>query len=181
MNERLKISRKDFAMKITIEPISLNLLLFLRLCLPATVFISLCMGIFLAFDSVLLWLDQIAPGFIGTAWLLLLILYIILGVAFTHFAARLLHRSFEPEEWHIQRRMVILSGVPFYALCLFFLIASIVILLDTGVQSIEMIGAVFAFSLAGALGFTLISCGYVILALSFLHRSTAIAHQGKGM
>jgi hypothetical protein len=164
-------------MKITIGPISLDILLFLRLCLPATVFISLCIGILVAFQQVLLMLDQIAPGLIGAAWLLLLIFYIILGVAFTHFAARLLRGSFGSEERRVQRRMVILSGLPFYALCLFLLMVGIVILLDTDLQSIEMIGAVLAFSLAGFIGFALISCCYVILTLFFLGRSAAAAHQ----
>jgi hypothetical protein len=168
-------------MKITIGPISLDFLLFLRLWLPATVFIVLCLGIFLlAFHPVLLLLDQIARGFIGLAYLLLLILYIILGVAFTYFTTRLLRRSFASEEWRIQRRMVILSGIPFYALCLFLLALGMGILLDPAVQSMEMIGGVLALSLAGAPGFALISCGYVILALFFLRRSTAIAHQEMG-
>lgn len=168
-------------MKITIGPISLDLLLFLRLWLPATVFIGVCTSIFfLAFHPVLLLLDQIAPGFIEAAYLLLLILYIILGVAFTHFAARLLRRSFASEEWRIQRRMVILSGVPFYASCFFLLTVGMSILLNPNVQSIEMIGAVFDFSLAGALGFALISYGYIMLTLFFLRRSTAIAHQEMG-
>ena len=167
-------------MKITIGPISLDLLLFFRLCLPGALFIGLCTGILLAFNPVLLMIDQIAPGFIGGAWLLLLIFYILLGVAFTHFAARLLRRSFGSEEWRIQRRMVILSGFPFYALCLLFLTESIVILLDRNLDSYDMIGAVFAFSLAGFIGFALISCSYVLLTLFFLGRSTAIAHQEKG-
>jgi hypothetical protein len=164
-------------MKITVGPISLDLLLFLRLWWPATVFIVLCTGILLPFNLVLQMLDQIAPSFIGGAWLLLLIFYILLGVAFTHFAARLLRRSFGSEEWRLQRRKVILSGFPFYALCLFFLTAGIVIILTPDVNSIEMIGAVLAFSLAGAIGFALISCGYVLLALFFLGRSTSIAHR----
>lgn len=166
-------------MKITIGPISLDVFLFLRLWWPATVFIGLCTGILLPFQQILLTLDQIAPRFIGGAWLLLLIFYILLGVAFTHFAARLLRRSFGSEERRIQRRMVILSGFPFYALCLFLLTGGIVILLDTALQSIEMIGAVLAFSLIGSIGFALISCGYVILTLFFLGRSTALAHQEK--
>src|SRR5438132_717551 len=126
MNERWKTSRKDSAMKITIGPISLDLRLFFRLWLPATVFIGLCTGIFVAFDAVLLLIDQIAPPswldlLIGTAWLLLLIFYILLGVAFTRFVARLLRRSFGLEELRVQRRMVALSGFPFYVLCLLFL------------------------------------------------------------
>jgi hypothetical protein len=130
----------------------------------------LCTGIFIAFIAFLQFLDNITRDerFFGGAWLLLLILYIILGVAFTHFAARLLRGSFGSEEWRIQRRMVILSGFPFYALCLFLLTAGIVIILDPDLHSIEMIGAVLAFSLAGFIGFALISCSYVLLTLFFL-------------
>lgn len=166
-------------MKITVGPISLDILLFLRLWWPAIVFIGLCTGIFLLFDQVLLMLDQIAPGFIGGAWLLLLIFYILLGVAFTYLIARLLRRSFGSEEWRIQRRRVILSGAPFYVLCLLFLAAGIVILLNQDLQSVEMIGAVFFFSLAAFLLFALTSGGYVMLTLFFLGRSTGIAHQEK--
>jgi hypothetical protein len=167
-------------MKITVGPISLDLFLFLRLWWPATVLIVLCTCILLPFNLVLQLLDQIAPSFIGGAWLLLLIFYILLGVAFTYFAARLLRHSFGSDEWRRQRRMVILSGFPFYTLCLFFLATSIVIILTPDVNSIEMIGAVLAFSLAGAIGFALISCSYVLLTLFFLGRSKAIAHQEKG-
>src|SRR5438067_380044 len=109
LNERLKTSRKDSAMKIPIGPIFLYTRLFFRLCLPATMLIGLCTGIFVAFLAVLNTIDQIAPGFIGGAWLLLLIFYILLGVAFTRFVAHLLRRSFESEEWRVQRRMAALS------------------------------------------------------------------------
>src|SRR5690349_318540 len=92
--ERLKIFRKDSAMKIILGSISSAILLFLRLCLPAAVFIGLCAGIFVAFQQVLLMLDQIAPGFSGVAWLSLLVLYIILGIAFTYLMARFLLGSY---------------------------------------------------------------------------------------
>jgi hypothetical protein len=160
-------------MKITIGPISLDILLFLRLCLPATVFIGLCMGILLAFNPVLLLLDQIAPGFIGAAWLSLLIFYIILGVAFTYFAARLLRGFFGSEELRVQRRMAILSGLPFYALCLLCLMATIVCILFP-----DMVSGLTAFaSEAGFLGFALVSCSYLLLLRFFLRGSTAIARQ----
>lgn len=167
-------------MKITIGSISLDILLFLRLCLPATVFIGLCTGILLAFDPVLLLLDQLTPRswlelVIGTAWLLLLILYIILGVAFTHFAARLLRGSFGSEEWHVQRRMAALSGFPFYALCLLGLMATIACILFP-----DMVNGVTAFaSEVCFLGFALVSCSYLLLLRFFLARSTPIAHQEK--
>ena len=51
-------------MKITKEQIISFVLLLLRLCWPAAVFIGVCTGMILAFDSVLLLLDQIAPWFI---------------------------------------------------------------------------------------------------------------------
>jgi hypothetical protein len=169
----MKIFRKDSAMKITIGPISLDIMLFLRLCLPTIVFIGLCTGILLAFNPVLLLLDQIAPGFIGAAWLLLLILYIILGVAFTYFAARLLRGSFASEELRVQRRMASLSGLPFYALCLLCLMSTIVCILFP-----DMVSGPTAFaSEAGFVGFALVSCGYLLLVRFFLGRSTAIAHQ----
>jgi hypothetical protein len=169
MNESLKISRKESAMKITLGPLSLDILLFLRLCLPATVFIGLCTGILLAFNPVLLMLDQIAPGFIGGAWLLLLIFYIVLGVAFTRFAARLLRGSFGSEEWRVQRRMATLSGLPFYALCLLCLMATLVCFLFP-----DMVNGptVFA-SEVGFLGFALVSCSYLLLLRFFLRGSTA--------
>lgn len=163
-------------MKITLGPISFDILLFLRLCLPATVFIGLCTGVLLAFNLILWMLDQIAPGFIGGAWLLLLIFYIILGVAFTRFAARHLRSSFESEEWRAQRRMAILSGSPFYALCLFCLISTIDCILfpDT------VTGPTTFASMVGFVGFALVSCSYLLLLRFFLGRSAAIAHQEKG-
>jgi len=180
MNERLKVSRKDSAMKITIGPLSFDILLFFRLWLAAHVFFGLCIGIFVAFDSVLLLIDQIAPPswlnlLIGTAWLLLLIFYILLGVAFISFVARFLRRSSGLEEARVQRRMALLSGLPFYALCLLFLMACIY-----GALFPDRVGGPAAFaSVAGFIGFALVSCGYLLLLRFFLGRSTAIAHQEK--
>jgi hypothetical protein len=62
-------------MNITIGKFSFDVLLLIRLWLPAIVFIGLCTGIFIAFDSLLLLLDQIAPGLIPVAWLSLFVLY----------------------------------------------------------------------------------------------------------
>jgi hypothetical protein len=168
-------------MKITIGPISLDILLFLRLCLPATVFIGLCTGILLAFNLVLLLIDQITPRgwqelLIGTAWLLLLILYITLLVAFIRFAARLLRGSFGSEELRAQRRMATLSGFPFYALCLLSLMVTIASFLFP-----DSSNGVTAFtSEVGFLSFALVSCSYFLLLRFFLGRSTRIAHQEKG-
>lgn len=167
-------------MKITIGPLSLDILLFIRLCLPAAVFVGLCMGILLAFNPILLLIDQITPRswqelLIGTAWLLLLILYIILGVAFTHFAAHILRGSFGSEELRVQRRMATLSGFPFYALCLLGLMATIACFLFP-----DMVNGVTVFaSEVGFLGFALVSCSYLLLLRFFLGRSTPIAHQEK--
>lgn len=176
-------------MKITVGPISFDILLLLRLWWPATVFIVVCTGMLLPLSLVLQMLDHNAfirgawllrVIFYGGAWLLLLIFYILLGVAFTYVAARLLRHSFGSKAWRIQRRMVIVSGFPFYALCFFLLMLSIGLLLDPSLQGVEMIGAVLVIYLAGAIGFALISCCYVILTLFFLRRSTAIAYQEKG-
>ena len=157
-------------MKITLGPISLDILLFLRLCLPATVFIGLCTGILLAFNPVLLILDQIALDFIGVAWLLLLIFYILFGVAFTRFAARLLRGSFGSEEWRVQWRMAILSGLPFYALSLLCLVSIVFCFLFPDMAT----GPTVFASEFGFLGFALVSGSYLLLLRFFLRRSTAM-------
>src|SRR5882762_1804348 len=150
-------------MKITKEQIISFVLLLLRLCWPAAVFIGVCTGMILAFDSVLLLLDQIAPWFIGGAWLLLLIVYIILGIAFTLFSARRLRGLYGSEAVHVQGRMAILSGLPFYAICLLFLMMSIYCNSDPNVG-----GAAAFFSVAGFFGFALISSSYLLLLFFFL-------------
>jgi hypothetical protein len=163
MNERLKISKKDLAMKITREQIFLTICLFFLLCLPAIVFICLCVGIFLAFGVVLLAIAQNGPLVIGGAWLSLLIFYIVFGVAFTRFVARLLHAYFGAEERRVQRRMAFLSGSPFYALCLLCLVATIVCFLFP-----DMVSGLTAFaSELGFVGFGLVSCSYLLLLRFF--------------
>src|SRR5690349_9353909 len=117
-------------MKITKKQIISFVLLLLRLCLPATVFIGLCTGMLFAFNPVLLLLDQIAPWFIGGAWLSLLIVYIILGIAFTLFSSRRLRGLSGSEAVPVQGRMAVLSGLPFYAACLLFLLMSMYCILD---------------------------------------------------
>ncbi|MBA2391638.1 MAG: hypothetical protein H0V70_02695 [Ktedonobacteraceae bacterium] len=160
-------------MKISIGPITLDIGLFLRLCLPATVFIGLCTGILLAFNPVLLLIDQIAPRawlwpLIGTAWLLLLILYIMLGIAFTHFVVRRLRASFGAEELRVQRRMALVSGLPFYAICLLCFIATLAcILFPDTVNPLSLY-----VSAAGFLGFALVSGSYLLLVRFLLSRST---------
>lgn len=173
----VKTSRKDSAMKITMGPISLDIRLFFRLWLPATVFIGLCTGIFLAFDAVLLLLDQIAPSFMRNGWnvllmwLLLLIFYIILGAAFTRFFAHLFRRSFGLEELHVQRRRAILSGLPFYVFGLFCLWVTITSILSDGSPVATYAGGI------GFLAISLFSCSYLLLLRFFLRRSTSVAHQ----
>jgi hypothetical protein len=167
-------------MKIIIGPISLDRRLFfllVRFGLGVIVFFLLCTGIFLAFDAFLQLLDQIAPSFMGNGWLvlllwvLLLIFYIILGVAFTRFVASLLCRSFEGEELRARKWMAILSGVPFNVLCLLSLWATIVgILSDVDPAGVYASGVGFVL-------FGLASCSYLLLLRFFLRRSTAIAHQ----
>lgn len=159
-------------MKITVGPISLNLRLLLRLWLPAIVFIGLCTGLFVVFIAILPTIAQAAPRFLEGVWLLLFIIYIVSGVAFTRFIARLLRTSFGSEELRIQRRMAILSGVPFYAMSLLCLLAGIAV----GLFFPDQLNAPTAFvGVAGCVGFALVSGGYLLLLRSFLDRSTAIA------
>ncbi len=161
-------------MKINIVQIVSYTRLFVRLCLPTTVFIGLCAGIFVAFGAVLRTFSLTVPLFvIGGVWLLLLIFYIILGVTFTHFVARFIRGSFGSEELRVRRRMAALSGFPFYVLCLLCLMATIVCFLFP-----DMVNGVTGFaSEVGFLGFALVSCSYLILMRFFLGSSSAIAHQ----
>jgi hypothetical protein len=183
IHEKSKVSGKDSAMKITLGPLSFDILLFFRLCLPTTVFIGVYMGIFSAFDALLLLIDQITPPswlgiFIGLAWLLLLILYIVLGVAFTRFVVRIIRLSFGSEERRAHRRMALLSGFPFYACCLLCLMAG----LSAGIlypTSPDVCGSIELVSLFGFLCFGLASCGYLLLSLFFLRGSTTMSHQAR--
>jgi hypothetical protein len=150
-------------MKITKEQIISFVLLLLRLCWPATVFIGLCTGMFLAFNPVLLWLDQIAPWFIGWAWLSLLIIYIILGITFILFSAHRLRSLYGSKTGRIQGRMAILSGLPFYTVCLLFFVTGVLSINDPNEG-----GAAAFFGAAGLFGFILISLSYLLLLFSFL-------------
>src|SRR5436190_20482046 len=102
-------------MKINMTQIFLGVRLLVRLCLPATLFIGLCTGIFIAFIAFLQFLGNITRDgrFMGGSWLSLFIFYIICGVALIRFNVRLIHRSFGSEEVRVQRRMAFLSGFPF--------------------------------------------------------------------
>ncbi len=164
------VSRKASVMKLTLGPLAFDILLLLRLWLPAVVLIGLCTGILVSFDPVLLLIDQIAPPsqlglFIGIAWLSLLLFYILLGVAFTYFSARLHRRSFGSEEWRVQRRMVILSGVPSYAFCLLCLFLTLIGIFSPNANSV----GVYAFGI-GFLVSGLFSCSYLLLIRFFLRR-----------
>jgi hypothetical protein len=150
-------------MKITTKQIISFVLLLIRLCWPATVFIGLCTTMILAFDPVLLLLDQIAPWFIGGAWLSLLIIYIILGIAFTLISVRRLRGLYGSEAAHVQGRMAVLSGLPFYVTCLLFLMMSINSMRDPNIGG----GAAFI-SVAGFFGFILVSFSYLLLLFSLL-------------
>lgn len=168
-------------MKITIGPISLDILLFFRLWWPAVVFTELCMGIFSAFISCLgtITLTYNAPLFVGGAWLSLLLLYTILGIAFTYFVARRIRDAFGSEERRIQRRMALLSGFPFYTLCLICLMTGLLAGLFYP-DSPDICGSIVFASLLGFLGFGLVSCSYWLLLRFFLRGSrgsTAMAQR----
>ena len=156
-------------MKITIGPLSFDVLQFVRLCLPATVLIVLCVVILLAFNPILLLIDQVNPPswqgpLLITAWLLLLALYIVLGVLFTRFAARYFRRSVEAEALHDQRRIAIQSGLPFYVCFLLSLLATILCYLYPD----RVTGPTTFVSELGIVLFAIASLGYLILLRIFL-------------
>jgi hypothetical protein len=150
-------------MKLNRVQIVSNIWLLIRLCVPVTVFIVVCTGLLLPFDGLLLWLDQVAPNLIGLAWLSLLIIYIVGGVALIRLVAGLLRRFFGSEEVRVQERMVFLSGVPFYVSCLLFFLVGLFELFDPNTGA----GAAF-FSLVGFFAFCLITVIYLYLTGSFL-------------
>jgi hypothetical protein len=161
-------------MKITIGPFSLDILLLLRLWLPPAVFIILCIVIFFLHDMLLLKLDDIAPNLIGAAWLSLLLLYIIGGVAFTYFYARFFRASLASEDARSQKNTALLSGLPFYVLCFLFLLDMLYCLFVPD----DTVGGLAAFvSVVGFVGFALVSGAYLLLLRFFLRRSTAITHE----
>jgi hypothetical protein len=153
-------------MKMNIGQIFLGTRLFLRLCLPATVFIGLCTGILIAFGSFLRTFSQTYPFIVGGSWLLLFIFYIIFGVAFIRFNARLIHGSFGSEELRVQRRMAALSGFPFYVLCLLFFMWGMILFSGLYPES-DMDGARIFMSMVGFLGFGLVSFSYLLLMRFF--------------
>lgn len=157
---------------MNIGQIFLNIRLFFCLCWPATVFIGLCVGFFVAFLFFLSTIAQSGPLFVGGAWLLLFIFFMLFEVAFTLFAARRLYDAFGSEELRVQRRMASLSGCPFYVLCLLCFMMSLVGLLYSEVNA----PTVFA-SLLGFVGFGFVSLSYLLLIRFFSGRSTAIAQQ----
>jgi hypothetical protein len=174
MNKILELSRKDSIMKITIGPFSLDILLLLRLWLPPAVFIVLCIGIFFLHDLLLLTLDDIAPNLIGAAWLALLLLYIIGGVAFTYFYARFFRASFASVDARSRRIMAVLSGLPFYCLWFLFLLDMLYCLF---VPDDNVGGAAAFVSVVGFVGFALVSGAYLYLLRLFLRRTSTVAHE----
>jgi hypothetical protein len=175
MNKILELSRKDSIMKITIGPFSLDILLLLRLWLPPIVFIGLCTALFfLPFHMLLLTLDDVAPNLIGIAWLSLLLLYIIAGIAFIYFYTRFLRASFASEDARGRRNMAVLSGLPFYALCFLFLLDLIYYMFFSPDDAPALAGFV---AVLGFVGFALISGAYLLLLRFFLRRPTAITHE----
>ena len=156
-------------MNITIGKFSFDILLLIRLWLPAIVFIGLCVGIFIAFDSLLLLLDQIAPGLILVAWLSLFVLYIVLGVTFTFIAARMVRRSFKSKELLVQRRIAYLSGLPLYVCGLLFLGASIRANFIPDLPAAAVFASIVLFLL-----FCMASGGYLLMVrFLFLRRPAA--------
>lgn len=142
-------------------------ILLIYLWLPVVVFVSICGGIFLLFLfglNVFEWIFASEPYLLASAWLLLLLLYIALGVIFTRFEARHIRRVFADLENHIQRRLIFLSGLPFYVLCILCAVGGF---LSDNAASIFVVGVV------GGLGFALTSLGYLILMHFFSARSQA--------
>ncbi|HVU69265.1 MAG TPA: hypothetical protein VHD63_19190 [Ktedonobacteraceae bacterium] len=152
-------------MKRTIGPFSL---LLLRLWLPPIAFIVLCTAFFfLPFHTLLLTLDDVAPNLIGSAWLSLLLLYIIAGITFISFYARFLRDSFASKDARGRKKMAVLSGLPFYALCFLFLLDLIYYLFLSPDDAPALAGFV---AVLGFVGFALISGAYLLLLRFFLRR-----------
>ena len=158
-------------MNITLEQIYSATRLLLRIFLPATVFIILCTGIFVAFFTSLQLIpdSQKPPVPISIYWLGLLILFIVLGVAFSFFEARFLRKHFGHKELPTQRFVVLLSGIPFYTVGILFILTFVY----SNGPTIPA-AALFA-SAVGALGFFIISCVYFFLTWFLLKRSTTAA------
>ena len=158
-------------MNITLEQIYSATRLLLRIFLPATVFIILCTGIFVAFFTSLQLIpaSQKPPVPMSIYWLGLLILFIVLGVAFSFFEARFLRKHFGHKELPIQRFIVLLSGIPFYIVEILFIL-TFVYSNDPNIPA----AALFV-SAVGSLGFFIISCVYFFLTWFLLKRSTTAA------
>src|SRR5450631_2339608 len=109
-------------MKITREQIYSATRSLLRILLPATVFIILCTGIFVAFLTCLQLIpdSQKPPVGICTYGLGFFILFIVLEVVFIFFEVRFLRKHFGHKELPTQRFVVFLSGIPFYTVEILF-------------------------------------------------------------
>ncbi len=168
------MTQKGFSpMNITFEQISSATRSLLRIFLPATVFLILCTGIFVAFLTCLQLLpdSQKPPVPFSIYCLGFLILFLALEVAFSFFEARFLRKHFGQKELPIQRFIVFLSGIPFYTVEVLFIL-TFVYSNDPNIPT----AAVFV-SAVGSLGFFLLSCVYFFLTWFLLKRSTTLALQ----
>ncbi len=153
-------------MKIIIGPITFDILQIIRACLPATIFICFCVGIFLGSLEMIPDSGLNSIGIALAVWLGLLLVYIVLGVIFTYLTARFFHRSFGMEDQHVQTKIALVSGIPFYAVSLLGLIGT--------VYGYTSGGASFT-SLLAFIGFISISIGYLLLLRFFSKRLSAPA------
>ncbi|WP_126629576.1 hypothetical protein [Dictyobacter alpinus] len=153
------------------EKILAGVRLLFRLWWPASVFIAMCTGLLLIFQQILFLIDHYKNfSLIGVAWLVLFIVYVILGVVFIRLFARHIRGLLEPLERRMRSLMIFLSGGPFYALCLLCIFSGIVAILDPNAGG----GAVF-FGLAGSVFFAMVSVAYLLLLHLFLRRPAAVA------
>src|SRR5690242_19169649 len=99
-------------MKRIIGPLTFDIFQIIRACLPATIFICICIGVFLVCLEMIPDSDtNYSIGIVLAAWLGL---YIVLGVIFTYLTARFFHRSFGMKDQHFQTKIALVSGIPFY-------------------------------------------------------------------
>ena len=158
-------------MNITLEQIYSATRSLLRIFLPATVFIILCTGIFVAFLTCLQLIpdSQKPPVPISIYCLGFLILFIVLEVAFSFFEATFLRKHFGHKELPIQRVVVFLSGIPFYVVEILFILTFVYS------NNHNIPAAALFVSAVGSLGFFIISCIYLFLTFFLLKRSKSIA------
>jgi hypothetical protein len=158
-------------LKLAFGDSSIDLDTLLRLFLPPILFICLCSGIFFGFFFLLLPLLDPILGInaIGWAWLSLLIIYIALGITFTYFFTRALRAHFRSLEPRAQKGMLTWSGLPFYTLCLLFLLMFVASMIFDA-NAITLFAYLVFFIL-----FALTSIAYALLIRLFLHRPLSVA------